>query len=573
MKKQHIILAVAAVTALAVGVYFFASNSKENIPGKIINNISSTSKQSEPKYHSRFAPFNVPEEKINNTEVEDLPTDISPSESIQGEQAQKLFSTNGFVVTPTKFTNPFDIYTEENSDAHLITTDLVLATYISLFQKIKHDTFHKTLPAKISSFSKDILTTDSELHNELIDTFTVAALLMDEDISEIEYDSERIEKILATFKEDLPENMTPEEKVISWISKTSFEDLNSSQLTSFVQTLEKNPSLQMKFFEIYDIWTFFYGQETHPDIYDIFNETENATPNTEISFFPSINSFQSILSNTTSPETPMRENAKALDILASIGNSEALQALTDEGDMQVYPSLGETFSSLAIQDNLAKNDFSEHSLATQFLNIFSLKTASTQAFMKNNAYSNKKLNTLLAAQTLLLNNDTKNPQEEILRTFPEITTVLEENAPTYLHLSALSEQINKGLFSRTALSEENEKILNQAASLALELSENSSISNDTISSLEEIYVPEFGQKIISSIDTSGEVTQSAIGPAHKIHTFYNINREYIYASGFSFSHYAIKGDALLSSEEWETKITEDNLPSYSLWNKGFIGIE
>lgn len=601
MNKKIISSIIVALALFGLGiVVFLFTNKTDNANNSVISNVIDQVTKNEKPYSNRFADFNSEELSPSNRESLPFPQDLSTvtnNEKVpQNEDATKLLTKNGFVLTPKAEANPFSLYEQNNNEniRSLITDDIVLLSYVSFFKEIENETLNGPLHAELVSFL-ETLAQREKIDSRLAEIANTALQISNKTT---ENTNEKIQAELTLINEAQQKNqstildteidytvfanLTPEQKSWKWLSYVNFGN-TSTEITSLASVLSSDEELKKTYLSIYDTLVFFSGRETKPDAYSILEEKPENTIEENIFLFPQTNIIQTQLDLLITPNIPERKQNKDLDVPAIANNIESQSILDSEGDSKVYPGFTQNLEEIQNSNKKQSAAFITHSLATHLLYINSLATpTSGAAYLQTEGYQKKHLNTLLGINTVYLQEPTSNTAANTGVGESETASIyIEPHFELYAHLAGISMQIMDGLEKRNLITTRQQEKLLDAQLLAkdlLNISEkemsDTTISNDIISRLAALYSNMFGQAALHLVSSNDEeITYNAIGKGFNMHAIITINGVYEIARGFALSQFSTKEASQITQSEWETRVREGNMPAYALWNRDFIAAE
>lgn len=553
MKK----ISIGALTAIIIGVLValgvFINN--QNNQNNDVNQIIEPSQQEGPRFTNFF--FERKRfEKSTQTTQETTPEDINLAEN---ETANTLFKENGFVVIPSKESNPFALYKKTEGDSEetqLVTKDLIYLSYLSLFKKVGLETRYTSATDELTTFFATILeddTTEIQLKE-----FAAAALLAKGEILETTISEETMRTAEKRTQDIIAEKPAGTEAFWLFLTSITYDANETSELQALIAYLNQNEEQKERFLAVSDFWTYFFSSEKKTSLRDILED--QPLEEDSFTFFSEKDIFESIFKNSTQPEIASRIEPKPYDTIALAGNEAALRVLGEEGDTRIFEKLNSTLESGSAEFEAQSDDFWTHSYHHSGLELLT-----TLSETETEAQNDKNLYTLIALQSLLLQNEAKETAEKTVIPFSE-KLALEEDQTTYANLQIFSEQILNGLQSRKLLRTELQTDLELAISIAKEL-KGGNISIDILNDLYAIYAPQYGEDAIAQLGNSE--TYTTLGKAHTLITLNS--QDQLIVRGFSFSNHTLNSSEALA--EWKKKPTEEKEVVYPLWTQTFIGIE
>lgn len=559
MKKISIGALIAIVIGVLVALGVFVNN--QNNPSNSQNQAEEQIENEKSRYTNVFSERERFEQTEKITQIT-TPQDIQP---LKNETANTLFAENGFVVTKTDTINPFELYAQESAEeanagvltkSKHVTKDLVYLSYLSFFKKIAFDTLHGAVTEEITAFFREVL--ESETTDTQLKELAASALISKgEDVSNLAPE-ETLLSASTRSKEAIGEATPGTEVLWTFLASLEYTADNTSELQALTSYLNTNQKQKDRFLTAHDFWTYFYSQEQRTSLRDILDNK----PLEEETFtlFSTNTAFSNIFAQTTKPATPSRNEPKPYDAIALAGNEAALNVLKEEGDIRVFQELKNVIEK-GTEDALSQNDaFWTHSYLHSGLELLFAQNQN-----ESEAHNDKNLYSLLATQTLLLQNEKKEAQEKPELTFSERLS-LEKDLASYKNLEKLTQQIFSGLSDRKLLDEVSRAELDVARETIQQLAVGE-ISIDILNALYSLYSPEYGQEAIAQLGKSN--TYTTLGPAH-LFTLIDTEDQLI-LEGFNFSHHVLSSEE--KANEWETKPNQEKAITYPLWTQSFIGIE
>lgn len=322
----------------------------------------------------------------------------------------------------------------------------------------------------------------------------------------------------------------------------------------------------------------------------------------------------SIMQRLVDREVKERMLPLALDIPSAMGSKEAARIIKDLGVPSQYPDYEPQMTK--VQKYLAET---KEDLWTQNLYfgwLFTLKPLLDQktdgypAFMKNQAWQRKELNTFLGSYTEL-KHDTILYAKQVYAEMGGLDEAappkgyVEPNVPLYNRLAALLTMTKDGLEKRGLLKESDGQLIKEMGELCAKLkiisekeleekpltSDEYQLLNTFGGDLEHFWIEAFKDEGVTdryqanekpaalvadiATDPNGRVLEEGIGSVNELWVVVPIEGKLHLVKGGVFSHYEFLKPLAerMTDEAWQKDVAAKNLPPYAKWTEDFLAAE